>query len=143
MFTVEQSDWVNSLTVSRCENGVKTICLDPNDLNNAIKICHHKTPTIEEITHKFSGAQSFSKLDTMNGYWSVRLDDESSLLTTFNSPFGRYYYLGLPFGLVMGQDVFQMRMDQFLESCPGTIGIAYDIVVYSATEGEHDRNLHH
>ena len=139
----EPTDWVSSLTVSRRENGKLRVCLDPKDLNNAIKRCHHKTPTIEEITHKFSGAKFFSKLDAKNGYWSVKLDDESALLTTFNSPFGRYCYLRLPFGLVMSQDVFQLRMDQFLESCPGAIGIADDIVVFGATEAEHDKNLHH
>ena len=70
------------------------------------------------------------------------LDEESSCLTTFNSPFGRYCFLRMPFGLVMSQDVFQHKMDQILEKCPGTISIADDIAVCGETEAEHDQNLH-
>ena len=54
------------------------ICLDPKDHNKAIKCCHHKTPTLDEITHKFTRAQFFNKLDTKNGHWAVKLDDKSS-----------------------------------------------------------------
>ena len=102
----EPTDWVSSLAFSRKKDGTLRICLDPKDLNRAIKRCHHKTPTLEEITHKFTGATRFSTLDAKNGYWSVTLDKESSLLTTFNSPFGRYCFLRMPFGLIMSQDVF-------------------------------------
>ena len=72
----EPTDWVNSLAYSRKQNG--KLCLDPKDLNKAIKRCHHHTPTLEEITHQFAGSQHFSKLDAKNGYWSVKLDTESA-----------------------------------------------------------------
>ena len=45
-------------------------------------------PTVEEITHKFANLHYFTKLNAHHGYWSIVLDEESSLLTTFNSPFG-------------------------------------------------------
>ena len=41
----------------------------------------------------------------------------------------------------MSQDVFQMRMDQILEKCPGVIGIHDDVVIYGKTREEHDSNL--
>ncbi|XP_041464585.1 uncharacterized protein K02A2.6-like [Lytechinus variegatus] len=82
----EPTDWVSSLAVSRKSNGKLRVCLDPKDLNRACRRTHHKTPTLEEITHKLSGARVFSKMDARHGYWSIVLDRESSLLTTFNSP---------------------------------------------------------
>ena len=82
----EPTDWVNSMVVSRKANGKLRVCLDPKDLNKAIKRCHHKTPTLDEITYKLAGAKFFTKMDGKNSYWSMRLDDESSLLTTFNTP---------------------------------------------------------
>ena len=136
------TDWVNSMVTSRNSNGKLRVCLDPKDLNKCIKRSHHKTPTLEEMTYQLSGAQFFSKLDAKNGYWSVVLDESSALLTTFNTPFGQYYYQRMPFGLVMSQDVFQAKMDQFLENCPGTIGIADDVTVFGWTEEEHDLILH-
>ena len=52
-------------------------CLDPKDLNKAIKREHHPTATLEEIAPKLTGAKLFSKLDARNGYWNVKLDEES------------------------------------------------------------------
>jgi hypothetical protein len=139
---IKPTDWVSSLAYTQKPNGRWRICLDPKDLNKAIKRTHHHTPTLEEITHQFAGSTVFSKVDARHGYWSVQLDEESSFLTTFNSPgFGRYRFKRLPFGLCVSQDIFQHRMDQILEKCPGTIGIADDIAVFGVTDDEHDRNL--
>ena len=136
------TDWVSSIVYSRKSNGKLRICLDPKDLNTAIKRPHYPTPTLEEITHKLAGSMIFSKLDARHGYWSVQLDVESKRLTTFNSPFGRYCFRRLPFGLNLSQDVFQERMDCILEKCPGTISIADDVGVFGKTEAEHDKHLH-
>ena len=138
----EPTEWVNSLAYSRKSNGQLRICLDPKDLNNSIRRGHHHTPTLEEITHKLSGATVFSKMDAKHGYWSVTLHEESQLLTTFHSPLGRMCFVRMPFGLKMSQDVYQHRMDMILEKCPGTIGISDDVIVYGKDETEHDKNLH-
>ena len=118
------------------------ICLDPKDLNKAVKRPHYRIPTLEEVTHKLAGSVMFSKLDARHGCWSVSLDEESRLLTTFNSPYGRYCFKRLPFGMNLSQDVFQERMDCIIEKWPGTIGIADDVGVFGRTEAEHDKNLH-
>ena len=73
----EPTNWVSSLVMLWKSNRKLRICLDPKDLNKAC--CHHKTPTLDETTHKYAEAQFFSKLDAKNGYWAVKLDDESSL----------------------------------------------------------------
>ena len=120
-------DWVSSITYVQKANGKLCLHLDPCDFNEAICQDHHKTPTVEEATHEF-----------VHGYWSIVLNQESSLLMTFNSPFGRYCFLHLPFGLICSQDIFQKKVDQILEECQGCIRIADDITVHSCTEAEHD-----
>ena len=60
---------------------------------------------------------------------------------TFNSPFGRYGFLQLPFGLVCSQDIFQKKMDQILEECQGCIGITDNITIHGCTKAEHDACL--
>ena len=119
------------------------LCLDPHDLNKAICHDHHKTPTVEEVGHEFAHSCFFTKLDAHHGYWSIILDKDSSLLITFNSPFGRYCFLWLPFGLVCSQDIFQKNMDQILEECHGCIRIADNITVHGCTKAEHDAHLWH
>ncbi len=140
----EPTTWVNSMVWEQKPSGRLRPCLDPTDLNKAIIRCHHVTPTLEEITHRLAGSTVFSILDATHGYWAVKLDEESSYLTTFNTfhPHGRYRFLRCPFGLKMSQDVYQQRMDMILEECPGTVSIADDVCVHGATETEHDANLH-
>ena len=90
------TDWVSSMLVvskpsTEAEGETKLrICLDPRDLNLAIKREHFPIPTIEEIATRLNGAKLFSVFDASNGFWQVERDDESSSLTTFNTPFGRY-----------------------------------------------------
>ena len=124
------------------QDGSLRVCLDPKDLNKALKRGQHHIPTTEELTHRFSGATVFSKLDAKSGYWSVVLDDDSQLLTTFNSPVGRFCFQRLPFGLNISQDVFQSAMDRILDNLPGVVSIADDIVIYGADQETHNRNLH-
>ena len=83
----------------------------------------------------------FSKLDAKARYWSVHLNEYSQLLTTFRTPFGRFCWLSLPFGLNLSQDIFQARMDQILEGLKGVTGIDDDVCVYGENSEDHDRNL--
>ena len=89
----EPTDWVNSLVVVENPNGKLRICLDPKDLNAAIKRPHYPMPTLEDALSKMTGAKFFSKLDARSEYWQLKLSPESSYLTTFNTPYGRYRFL--------------------------------------------------
>ena len=93
----EHTDWCSSLAYSVKKDGSLRICIDPQKLNAALKRCPHKIPTLEEINPKFTGSSVFSKMDAKAGYWSVHLDEPSQLLTTFQTPFGRYCWKRLPF----------------------------------------------
>ena len=108
----EPTEWVSSLTYPRKSDGPIHPCLDSHNLNKAIIHEHYKAPILEEISHKLSSTTVFSKLDAKDGFWSIHLDTPSSYLTTFTTHKGCYWYLCIPFGLKMSQDVFQMCMDQ-------------------------------
>ena len=103
----EPTDWVNSIaTPEKQRTGALRVCLDPRDLNHAIMREHYSLPTLEDLTLLISGAKYFSVLDATPGYWQIKLDDESSMLTTFNTPFGRYRFTRMPFGIHSAQEVF-------------------------------------
>ena len=97
----EPTDWVSSLAYSWKANGKLRVCLDPGDVNKAIKRDHYKTPTVEEITHQLAGSKKFTKVDGTSSYLCIVLDYESSLLTTFNTPWGRYRFVLTPMGPIM------------------------------------------
>uniref|UniRef100_A0A3P9LL44 Gypsy retrotransposon integrase-like protein 1 n=1 Tax=Oryzias latipes TaxID=8090 RepID=A0A3P9LL44_ORYLA len=139
----EPTEWVNSMVVAeKPRTGKLRICLDPRDLNKAVKRPHYPLPTLDDITAKLAGARYFSVMDARSGYWAIKLTDESSKLTTFNTIFGRYRFLRLPFGLVSAQDEFQRKIDETYEGLEGVTAIVDDILIYGKTKAEHDRNLH-
>ena len=138
---IEPTPWVNSATYPMKPNGQVRVCLDCQPLNKAIIREHHKAPTVEEIAHELAGAQFFTKADAHKAFLQIHLTPRARLLTVFNWHKGRLRYKRMPFGAKMSQDVFQMRMDQILEKCPGVIGIHNDVVIHGKTREEHDANL--
>ena len=136
----EPTEWVSSLTYPRKSDGTICPCLDPHDVNKAIICEYYKAPTLEEISHKLSGATVFSKPDAKDGFWSIHLDTPSSNLTTFNTHKGCYWYLHMPFGLKMSHDVFQICMDQITDRLTGITAIHNDMCIWKTRE-EHDTHL--
>ena len=104
------------------------ICLDPRNLNEAIKREHFPLPTIEEVTARMPNAKVFPVLDAKSGFWQIPLDESSSLLCTFNTPHGRYKFKRLPFGIKSAPEVFQKHMKQLLEGLDGVDVIMDDIL---------------
>ena len=100
--------WVSSLVVIPKKDGRLRLCLDPKDLNQAIQREHYPLPTMEDVATRV--AKVFAELDVRNGFWHVKLDDSSCDLTTFNTPFGRYWWKHMPFGIRSAPEVFQQRM---------------------------------
>ena len=83
----------------------------------------------------------FSKADLASGYWHVKLDEESSLLTIFQTCFGRYRYIRLPFGINGSSEYFQKKLVEAVQGLPGIVCIADDVVIHSKDTEEHDRHL--
>ena len=125
----EPTPWVSSMVVARKKNGGVRICLDPKDLNKAIKRSHYPLPTIEEVATRLARAKVFMVLDAKSGFWHVKLDDPSSYLTTFNTPFGRYRWLRMPFGLNSAPEIWQRKMHEVVEGLEHTEVIADDFLV--------------
>ena len=136
----EPTEWVNSMVVSTRNDKVR-ICLDRKDLNKAIKREHHPVRSIEEIAREIPNAKVFSKLDAKSGFMQIQLDEESSKLTTFNTPLGRYRWLRLPFGLKCSPEIFQRIMDQMLEGTEGAFSIIDDILIAGKDRKHHDQIL--
>ena len=137
----EHSDWCSSLVYVTKDDGNLRICLDPKKLNKSLKRVPHKIPTTEEINPIFAEATVFSKLDAKAGYWNIPLDEDSQLLTTFRTPFGRYCWKRLPFGLNVSQDIFQARMDILTEGLEGVANIADDLAIAGKNQKDHDKKL--
>ena len=117
--------------------------LRPKICSQSNKKPHHYTPTPDDVLPKLSGAHFFTIPDARSGEWNIKLAEESSYHTTFNTPYERHRLMRLPFELKCAQDVFQKKVDETFNDVPGVTGISYDIIVavYKSDGSDHDANL--
>ena len=129
------------------KSGKLRVCIDPQELNKAICRPKYQMPTLKEILPNLAKARIFTVLDAKDGFHQVKLDQQSSALTTFWTPYGRYKYLRMPFRISSAPEEFQRRMHEVCQGLDGVAVIADDILVYGCgdTEDEymndHDMNL--
>ena len=137
----EATDWVNSLVIVEKADSSLRLCLDPRDLNRSIKREHYRIPTAEDISAKLNGKSVFSVLDMKDGFYQMKLDDASSKICTFNTPFGRYRFLRCPFGISSAPEVFQKKTDALFGDIDGVHVMFDDIIIAGNDAREHDQVL--
>lgn len=118
MLVVEQKDKVR-------------VCMDPTDLNKNIKRRHFPLKTIEEIAAIIAGSKCFTKLDCQKGFWQLKVSERTSKYLTFSTPWGRYRYLRLPFGICSAPEVFCEVMNRTLEGIENCEVAMDDIFIHA------------
>lgn len=143
----EPTEWTsNIVSVSRKKKKLR-VCLDPCELNAVIKRSNYVMPTIEEILPDLANAKVFSVLDAKDGFWQVKLSEKSSYMTTFWTPWGRYRWLRMPFGLTSAPEEYQQRQHEILEGLNGVHDVADDVLITGSGENmeaaskDHEKNL--
>ena len=150
----EPTDWCSNMTVREKtlhDGSTKVrICLDPSQtINKAIAIPRYQIPTTQEVLPRLSGKKfkTFSIFDALDGFTQVELDEESSYYTTMHTPWGRYRWVRLPYGVSSAPEEFQRRIHEALDGLRGVHCIADDILVVGqgntreAANEEHDQNV--
>lgn len=117
------------------------LCLDPQALNLAIMRQHYKLATFEENTAHMGNPTQFTVLDANKGFYQICLEEESSKLTTFITPFGRYKFLRLPFGVSSSPEVFYETFVRIFDGIEGCRIFVDDILVWGKSKEEHDKRL--
>lgn len=138
----EATDWCAGMVVAPKPRGKIRICSDMTHLNEYVCRERHILPAVDETLAKLAGATVFTKLDATAGFWQIPLHPESVPLTTFITPFGRYCYKRLPFGISSAPEHFQKRLTQMLTGLEGTVCHADDILIFGSTREQHDHRLH-
>lgn len=133
------TEW-SSYMVTVVKKDKVRICLDPIALNKALLREHYPMPTLEDVP-KLAGANVFSTLDAASGFWQIKLDDSSSKLCTMSTPYGRYRFLLMPFGIASAPEIFQAAMHHVLEGLPNVAVVMDDILLWGKTKQEHDHSL--
>ena len=103
---IEPVAWCNPMQVAAKPNGKIRICMDPRYLNQFLERAVHPFPALDEVLTCAAGKRFFFKIDLSNGFWNLRLSVASSYLCVFSSPFGRFRYLRMPFGVSPAPEIF-------------------------------------
>ena len=112
------SSWSGPLIVVPKGNGGKHLVIDYRALNKVIRKFTWPMPKVEDIFSKLNGATYFTTLDLQAGYHHILLDKPSIPKTAFNSPFGKFEYVKVPFGLAQAPAYFQELMIGILKDFP-------------------------
>ncbi|XP_013395987.1 uncharacterized protein LOC106163063 [Lingula anatina] len=137
------TDWVLPLVLVEKANGNLRICMDPLRLNEYVCREQYHLPEKSEIESDMAGAKCFSKLDLRHGFYNLKLNEQSSRLCTVATPFGRYSFLRMPYGVKSAPEIFHAKIAQLFENDKNVKVFIDDIVIYAETWSEHSRILQH
>ena len=126
----EPTEWCAPGFFVAKKNGGVRLVIDYTKLNKYVKRPVHTFPSTQEILAGIDPkSKVFAKLDATQGYHQVPLDKESSKLTTFLLPAGRFRFLRAPMGLSASSDEFCRRSDKVVDGLPGVRKLVDDILI--------------
>ena len=105
------------------------------------QISIHLLPKINEMYAKLKGAKVFSTIDLRSGYHHIALGKSSRAKTAFVTPFGKYEFLMVPFGLAQAPAYFQLLMNKVLKGLKFAMTYLDDIIIFSQDESQHLEHL--
>lgn len=137
----EPTAWCAGMVVVPKSYGSIRICVDLTRLNENVCRERHILPAVDDTLAQLEGAAIFSKLDATSGFWQIPLHKDSEPLKMFITPFGRYCFRRLPFGISSAPEHFQLRISQIISGITGVLCHADDILVFGKDKKEHDGRL--
>lgn len=117
------------------------IAIDPSSLNEAVMRPHTKMNTFEEIAAEVQDAKIFAVLDANRGFYQICMEEESSKYLTFITPFGRYRWKRLPYGVSFGTDAFCQVFSEIFAGIEGCITYVDEILIWASSEEELQERL--
>ena len=137
----EPTEWCAPIVVVPKASGEVRLCVDLTKLNQEVKREVYPMPKVEITLGSIAEGSIYSKLDANSGFHQVLLDPESSKLTTFVTPFGRYAFKRLPYGISSAPEYFQKRMTLELTGLDGVVCHMDDILIMGIDQEQHDARL--
>ena len=119
------------------------MCVDLSHLNKYVQRERYQSSTLAEAVADIASNNTkiFTKLDALKGYHQCPLNEESQLLTTFITPFGRFKYLRAPYGISSISEHYNRRMDEAFAGLTGYRRVVDDIVIYDSDSTQHAKHV--
>jgi len=137
------SPWASPVVLVKKKDGSTRFCIDYRKVNAITHKDAYPLPRIDDTLDTLSGAQWFSTLDLLSGYWQVEVAEEDKPKTAFATREGLYEFNVMPFGLCNAPATFQRLMDLVLAGVQWTQCLVYldDVIIIGRDFAEHLHNL--
>ena len=133
---IEPSDshWASPLVPVAKPNGKKRLCVDFRKLYLVTPQQQSYIPCLDDILGKVGQSSVLSKLDLSKGFHQVVMDEDSTNLTTFVCPFGKFRFMRMPFGRKNAPAIFQSLMERVLAEWRNFAAVNIDdILIFSSS----------
>ena len=115
------------------------LCVDFTKLNKFVRREIYQSSTPAEAVAEISATEAkfFTSFDALKGYHQCPLDEESQLLMTFFTPFGRYKYLRAPYGICSISEHYNRRMGEAMAGLTQYSKVVDDVCVFDRSFADH------
>ena len=129
------TDWCSpGMFVPKADNIRVRLVTDFKHLNKYVLRPVHPFPSAKDIIQAVPpDAVHFAKLDAVHGYFQLALAEESSFMTTFLLPQGRFRYLRSPMGLAPSSDSWCYMSDIVVTGLAWARKIVDDVLIWAKT----------
>ncbi|UYV65991.1 K02A2.6-like, partial [Cordylochernes scorpioides] len=135
------TEWCAPTVIAGKPNGDIRLCVDLSRLNEHVQREVHPMPVVEHMLGQLGEARFFSKLEANSGFHQIPLSPDCQHLTTFITPFGRYKFFRMPFGISLAPEYFQKVMSIILQGMDGVMCYLDDILIFASDSKTHARIL--
>ena len=135
----EPYHWCHPMVIVPKEDSSEPrITVDLTGLNKYVRRPAYPTRVPREVVASTPrGMKYFTTMDSRHGYWQVSLDQESSKLTTFMTPWGAYRFKRNVMGLISAGDEHNRRGDDALAGVDNVVKVVEDVLVFNADLDSH------
>src|SRR3954462_13363495 len=137
------SPWGAPALFAKKKDGSLRLCIDYRKLNAVTVTNKYPMPRIDDLFDQLKGAKCFSKIDLRTGYHQLRVREKDTEKTAFRTRYGLYEFTVMPFGLTNAPAVFMDMMNRIFRPYLDKFVVVFvdDILIYSASEAEHEEHL--
>uniref|UniRef100_A0A388KKV7 Reverse transcriptase n=1 Tax=Chara braunii TaxID=69332 RepID=A0A388KKV7_CHABU len=125
------------------KGGTLRMCIDYRGLNAITVKNAEPLPRIDDLLDRVQGCKYYGKLDLKSGYHQIAKRSEDQHKTAFQTRYGLYEFVVMPFGLCNASGTFQHAMNRIFHAHLDKFVVVYldDILIFGKSAEEHAQHV--